>query len=546
MHHLPGAGDAGCSRGGAPHAAPMLPAADGGVEGKDAEARDHREHATPALWVVVWIGAAIGFLVGFTDGPGGAFLPAIGSMLDLDTPFAHIRSRLLDMCDDTKRDVEIYLVIKPLAAALSALFTACAGRRLGRRRTMAIGCAVFIIASLTEAFSQTKAGLYLGRAFNGGAEGLLMCVYVGAVEVAPKHNRGRLAAFDQLGRGMGVLSQGLLLFGLQSQGRWAWRLYNVFGAYVAGFLLLLLSCGGMADTPASLAQRGRLDEAREALQALRNPLYSRETEAEFQALLEECAASAKEQGRSALSRRWLPRTLLAVFLAISYNALGGVLNKFNMPAMLYRSVFITSSDWIYLYYTLLMGGGSLIGAVVLLLWVDSLGRRKLLVYLSLANILIVSISGSMIVTQAGFRSLPAMATVIIGLALLTATHAAGPQGTMWTYISEIQPLADRSLVFGAAVCVNELAQAAVEAVLLITSCERAKKLVTVLVISNILAAGLFWFLLPETARRDAAEINAEFDAHWLWGRFTRKPPRQSRQWGAGSGARRRSSSSGVD
>jgi hypothetical protein len=38
-------------------------------------------------------------------------------------------------------------------------------------------------------------------------------------------------------------------------------------------------------------------------------------------LLEECAASAKEQRRSALSRRWLPRTLLAVFLAVAYNLL---------------------------------------------------------------------------------------------------------------------------------------------------------------------------------------------------------------------------------
>ena len=53
---------------------------------------------------------------------------------------------------------------------------------------------------------------------------------------------------------------------------------------------------------------------------------------------------------------------------------------------------------------------------------------------------------------------------------------------------------------------------------------------------------LFWVLLPETARKDAAEISAAFDAHWLWRRFAQKPaPRSAR-------ARRRSggAGSGVD
>jgi len=45
------------------------------------------------------------------------------------------------------------------------------------------------------------------------------------------------------------------------------------------------------------------------------------TELEFQSLLQECAASTKEQRRSALSKRYLPRTLVAVFLSITFNLL---------------------------------------------------------------------------------------------------------------------------------------------------------------------------------------------------------------------------------
>jgi hypothetical protein len=74
--------DGGSGGAGAAPRAPPAAAPDGSVKAPPAaelaksaaEHRYNREHATPALWVVVWIGAAIGFLIGFTDGPGGAFL----------------------------------------------------------------------------------------------------------------------------------------------------------------------------------------------------------------------------------------------------------------------------------------------------------------------------------------------------------------------------------------------------------------------------------------------------------------------------------------
>jgi len=89
-----------------------------------------------------------------------------------------------------------------------------------------------------------------------------------------RHNRGALALWDSVGRSIGLLSQGLLMFGLHQKGLWAWRVYNAFGAYCAMFLLCVLVFGGFIDTPASLAQRGRLEDARQALRTLRNPLYA--------------------------------------------------------------------------------------------------------------------------------------------------------------------------------------------------------------------------------------------------------------------------------
>jgi hypothetical protein len=98
--------------------------------------------------------------------------------------------------------------------------------------------------------------------------------------------------------------------------------------------------GGLTDTPASLALRGRIEEARDALQIIRNPLYAARTEAEFQGLMAECSAAAagadSKQGRAVTARRLRPRVLLALMMAVSYNLLGGVMIKFNLPGILFR------------------------------------------------------------------------------------------------------------------------------------------------------------------------------------------------------------------
>ena len=37
--------------------------------------------SSPALWIFVWVHVAAGFLVGYSDGPGAAFVPAVGELL---------------------------------------------------------------------------------------------------------------------------------------------------------------------------------------------------------------------------------------------------------------------------------------------------------------------------------------------------------------------------------------------------------------------------------------------------------------------------------
>jgi sugar phosphate permease len=54
-----------------------------------------------------------------------------------------------------------------------------------------------------------------------------------------RHNRGAIASCDAVGRAIGVLSQGMLMYGLEYYGDWAWRVHNIFAGCCA---ILLFWC----------------------------------------------------------------------------------------------------------------------------------------------------------------------------------------------------------------------------------------------------------------------------------------------------------------
>ena len=356
------------------------------------------DHISPALWIVAWLNAAAGFLVGYTDGPGAVFVPTVGEVLALDGrpgvfaaaarhASAPYFARLID-CRRVDPFVVLYIAVKPLAAGVAAAALALVPpRHLGRKDAVALGCVAMLASFFMQMGSTSWQVLFAGRALFGAGKGALMMVFVATAEVGRAAHRGRLAVSNGLGRALGLLSQGLILFGLQDAGlgRAAWHIKLAIGAWVTVLMLCILLLGGLVDSPASLAQRGRLPEARDWLQMLRPPLRAAEvsecgmgggtrlcgqqppgtraqvlsrpplrlalflsrsrpsnhnshpqcvlnpnvynnmqqTEAEFQALVAECAAAAHERrhGGWRARRRRMPRWLVAQFIAVSTDLL---------------------------------------------------------------------------------------------------------------------------------------------------------------------------------------------------------------------------------
>lgn len=72
-----------------------------------------------------------------------------------------------------------------------SLSTALFGEKLGRRKTVAIGCSVMIVGAVLQASSYTRAQMIVGRVVSGVGMGIInSTVPVIQAEFSPKSSRG--------------------------------------------------------------------------------------------------------------------------------------------------------------------------------------------------------------------------------------------------------------------------------------------------------------------------------------------------------------------
>lgn len=143
-----------------------------------------------------------------------------------------------------------------LAAAVFALFAGPLSDRIGRKRVLAGGLALFAAASFATSQVTTLSGLTVVRTLTGFAAGTLSTC---ALSFAGDHY-----SYAQRGRAMGVLSMAYFLAfvisapaGALMAPRWGWQ--SVFGALsVLGALMLVVAAWKLPVTPSSKGTRSLL------------------------------------------------------------------------------------------------------------------------------------------------------------------------------------------------------------------------------------------------------------------------------------------------
>ena len=152
-----------------------------------------------------------------------------------------------------------------LGAALGAMSTGWISFKLGRKKSLMSGAALFVLGSIGCACAPNVATLLISRVMLGFAVGIAS--YVAPLylsEMSEKEDRGKLISMYQMMVTIGILvafiSDTIFSYGGH------WRL--MLGVISIPALLLMVSVFGLPDSPRWLASKGHFEKAKDILRML--------------------------------------------------------------------------------------------------------------------------------------------------------------------------------------------------------------------------------------------------------------------------------------
>lgn len=191
-------------------------------------------------------------------------------------------------------------------------------------------------------------------------------------EMAPYRYRGALNIGFQLSITIGILIAELLnYFFAKIKGGWGWRLS--LGGAVVPALIFIIGAFVLVDTPNSLIERGKAEEAKAKLQRIRGISTVDE---EFNDLVAACEASKKVEHpwRNLLEPKYRPHLTMAIMIPFFQQLTGINVIMFYAP-VLFKTIGF--GDNASLMSSVITGLVNVFATLVSIIGVDRVGRRAL-------------------------------------------------------------------------------------------------------------------------------------------------------------------------
>ncbi|MBU2839876.1 sugar porter family MFS transporter [Acidithiobacillus thiooxidans] len=397
----------------------------------------------------------------------------------------------------------LFVAVALAGAALGAAISGLLADRWGRRRILLATAALFVFGSLLAALANSVALLFLGRAFLGLAIGTASTVTpLYLAEITTPERRGAIVTINQLYISIGIfISYGVdLLFSDFGSG-WRWMLG--FGALPA--LMLFVGMWILPESPRWLIRQGLIDRAKSALQYLRSTaLVAEELES-----LQQGNANTEPMALRSLFNNWKLRRLMviAVGLAVFQQITGINIVLYYAPKILQETGL--SSPFMAILATGGIGLVNVLATIISMRFLDSLGRRKLLLW-GLWGMLI-SLLALSLEFLTNLQGALGAALIVVTSAVFVAFFAMSLGPIFWLLISEIFPLAIRGRAMSLATVINWLSNMLVAGVFLdlVGAIGRGATFLIYALITFL--AILFTLkLVPETKGLSLEEIERQF------------------------------------
>lgn len=291
----------------------------------------------------------------------------------------------------TSNQLSIIVAAVLLGSVVSTLFAGALADLLGRKPLMLLGGICFVASIPVIALAQGFGPLVLGRLLQGISAGLVgVAVPLYLAESLDASNRGRGTGLFQWLLTLGIFVAALIAYGfsfkvhaLEQAGHpdtlfafkdFAWR--SIFWVSILPGLLFVVGVCFVKESPRWLYQKGRVDQAREAL------LHTRS--AEVAALeLGEMASSAYDGPKPAgarlkeslLSRKYVLPFLLACIILACNQATGvNSIIGYNATILIQAGLSDNAAHLGYVLFTLV----NFLMTLVAVILVDRKGRKFLL------------------------------------------------------------------------------------------------------------------------------------------------------------------------
>ncbi|KAH7255438.1 general substrate transporter [Fusarium redolens] len=387
-----------------------------------------------SLILTVSVLTSLGFmLIGYDNGLMGGLVNTSAFKDTFDSPDS-------DM-------IGVIVAIFEIGCFFGAVFSSIWGEKLGRRRSVFVGCVFLIIGAVLQAASYTRAMMIVGRIVSGFGLGTVnSTVPVMQAEFSPKSSRGIYVCAQLSTLNFGIFLVYWIDYALSSHtGSYAWRVPVILQCFPILVIMGLLFV--IPETPRWLAAHDRPEECLKVLAQIQGTSIDDPEVQVLHSVITQTVAYETSIGSGSWkdllkedSIKSRKRLLLACFLQAAQQ-LGGI-----NAIIYYSSTLFEKSVGFSAHMSALMSGflqtWFFVASFIPWVLIDRIGRRPLLLSM-------ISVMAATMAVQAGLiyqvenNTATAHAAGIAAAAMLFVFQGAftiGFQATVWVYPSEILPL----------------------------------------------------------------------------------------------------------
>nr|WP_068890344.1 sugar porter family MFS transporter [Pedobacter panaciterrae] len=398
-----------------------------------------------------------------------------------------------------------------IGAVMGAITSGKLSDYLGRKKMIIINAIIFAIGAVGCGYAHSFTLLVVMRAVVGVAIGITSYVvpmYI--AEIAPASKRGMLVTLNQLMITIGLLASYIADYAFSDNSNpESWRWMFLVGVFPA--IVLLIGMFFLPETSRWLISKNRLEEGKKVISSIEEPEMVKDVYDEM--LKEHALGSQQSSNIREIFKPWLRPALIITVGIFFFQQFSGVNTIIYYSPIIFKMAGITSNA-ASIIPAIIIGVVNVLACVVSIIFLDSVGRRKLYM------IGIIGMIPSLAIAGICFLFKDELGTSLIYLSVLSIVSfiifiniSLSPLG--WLLISEIFPIKVRGL----GMSIGSLAHWGFNAIIAFTFLTLVNGIGiggTFCLYAGVCILGLIWgyYYIPETKGKTLEQI----EEHWRQGK----------------------------